>query len=257
MRTAQWNDAVSVIDRVTLVLGAFKAEDKRLGVSELARRANLPKSTVSRLVSELVEHRYLERDGSGVRPGLRLFELGELATQPKELRSLALATMTDLRDATGQSVNLAVLEGGEVVYIGMLRGRNAARVPARVGGRLPAHTTAVGKALLAYSSAEIVEAVIDGGLAGPQPGSITDPEVLRRELEVVRETGLAYDREESGRGVLCVASPILKTGYGPIAAISVSGRTGLLDVKNVGPAVRTAALGLGRHLPARALSWPL
>ena len=257
MRTAQWNDAVSVIDRVTLVLGAFRSDDKRLGVSELARRANLPKSTVSRLVAELVEHRYLERDGAGVRPGLRLFELGELATQPKELRSLALATMTDLRDATGQTVNLAVLEGGEVVYIGMLRGRNASRAPARVGGRLPAHTTGVGKALLAFSPPEAADAVIAGGLARLQPNSITDPDVLRRELEAVRVSGLAYDREESGRGIVCVASPILKSGYGPIAAISVSGRAGLIDVKHLGAAVRTAALGLGRNLPARALSWPL
>ena len=240
-----------------MVLGAFKADDKRLGVSELARRANLPKSTVSRLVSELVEHRYLERDGSGVRPGLRLFELGELATQPKELRSLALATMTDLRDATGQTVNLAVLEGTEVVYIGLLRGRNAPRTPARVGGRLPAHTTGVGKALLAFSSDEIVESVIASGLVKAQPASISDPDVLRHELEAVRGSHLAYDREESGRGIVCVASPILKSGYGPIAAISVSGRAGMFDVNHFGPAVRTAALGLGRHLPPQALSWPL
>lgn len=257
MRTAQWNDAVSVIDRVTALLGAFRAEDKQLGVSELARRANLPKSTVSRLVAELVEHRYLERDGTGVRLGLRLFELGELAAKPKELRSLALATMADLRDATGQTVHIAVLEGTEVVYIGILRGRDTPKLGSRVGGRLPAYATGVGKALLAFSTPDVAERVIDNGLVQLQPHTITDPGLLLRQLEKIRHSGIAYEREESGPGVTCAASPILTGNQHPVAAISVAGRVGLLDVRRVGPAVHTAALALGRNLPARTIYGPL
>ncbi len=253
MRTAQWNDSVSVIDRVTAVLGSFRVEDKKLGVSEIARRSNLPKSTVSRLVAELVRHRYLERDGTSVRLGLRLFELGELAAQPKELRSLALATMADLRDATGQTVHLAVLEGVEVVYIGILRGRNAPKLGSRVGGRMPAYATAVGKALLAFSTPDVVENVVSNGLVARQPRTIVDPTVLRRELETIRNSGLAYEREESGPNVACAASAILTSTREPIAAISVSGQVDQFDARHVGPAVHTAALGLGRQLSLRAL----
>lgn len=239
MRTAEWNDAVSVIDRVTAVLAAFKAEDRRLGVSELARRANLPKSTVSRLVSELVEHRYLERDGTGVRLGVRLFELGELAAQPKELRSLALATMADLRDTTGQTVQLGVLEGTDVVHIASLRGRGPATQAFRVGGRVPAHSSAMGRAILAFSPPEVLERVVP----------TTDLAAFRKELEKIRTARVAYDRDESGAGNTCAASPILTTTHEPVAAISVSGRVGLFDIRRAGPAVHTAALVLGRLLP--------
>lgn len=244
---------VSMIERVTAVLEAFRVDDTHLGVSELARRVGLPKSTVSRLVADLVTHRYLERDGSGLRLGLRLFELGERAAKPKELRSLALATMADLRDATGQTVHIAVLEGTEVVYIGILRGRNAPKLGSRVGGRLPAYATGMGKALLAFSSPEVVAGVIAKGLVQLQPRTITDPDVLLRELEQIRQTGIAYSREESGADVVCAASPILTLSKEPVASISVVGRVGLLDVQRVGPAVHTAALALGRNLPANAI----
>jgi len=253
MRTAQWNDAVSVIDRVTLVLGAFRAEDVRLGVSELARRANLPKSTVSRLVAELVEHRYLERDGTGVRPGLRLFELGELAAQPKQLRALALATMADLHDATGQTVALGILQGTEVLVIGVIRGRNAPRLPFRVGGRIPAGSSALGIALLAHSEADVVARVADSDAPGRDaPGGD-----LRARLAEVGRSGLAHDPVDPARGIRCIASAIVAGEQGPIAAIAVCGRAESFDADRVAPALRTAVLGLARSLPPRAVLWPL
>ncbi|GAB3605712.1 IclR family transcriptional regulator [Conyzicola nivalis] len=244
MRTSQWSDAVSVIERVTIVLGCFGADDQRVGISELARRANLPKSTVSRLVSELVEHRYLERDGAGVRLGLRLFELGELAAQPKALRTLALAAMADLRDVTGHTVQLAVLEGVEVVYVGVIHGRNPPAPRARIGSRLPAHATAVGKAILAFSAPDAVERVIETGLplVGAAPVRVS---AFRAQLDGVRAGGIALD---SDSGADCVASPILDGAGRAVAAISVCGRTGAFDAPGAGPAVRTAALGLARRL---------
>jgi IclR family acetate operon transcriptional repressor len=244
MRTSQWNDAVSVIERVTIVLGCFGAADQRIGISELARRANLPKSTVSRLVSELVEHRYLERDGAGVRLGLRLFELGELAAQPRALRALALAAMADLRDVTGHTVQLAVLEGAEVVYLGVIHGRNPPAPRARVGSRQPAHTTAVGKAILAFSDPDATERVVKFGLLA-DGGSPAETAAFRGYLDIVRAEGLALDSHE---GADCVACPILDGAGRAVAAISVCGRTGSFDAAAAGPAVRTAALGLARRL---------
>ncbi|PRY69170.1 IclR family transcriptional regulator [Glaciihabitans tibetensis] len=223
MRTTQWNDAVSVIDRVTLVLECFRVDDKRLGVSELARRANLPKSTVSRLVSELVEHRYLERDGSGIRLGLRLFELGELAAQPNALRGLALSTMADLRDATGQTVHLEVLDGSDVVCIGVLRGQDAVGRHPRVGDRWSADSTAAGRVMRAYV---------------PGFGSVRDPGLVLR-----------HDRE--GSEITCAASAILTPDLQPIAAIAISGPQSTAGGESVTLAVRTAAIALGRRLAAR------
>jgi IclR family acetate operon transcriptional repressor len=242
MRSAQSNEAISVIDRVMLVLECFRPDDRRLGVSELARRANLPKSTVSRLVSELVEHRYLERDGTGVRLGLRLFELGELAAQPNALRSLALEVMVDLRDATGESVHLSVLDGADVLCLGVLRARNAPKTVPRVGGRSPASASAAGRVLLAFSGPDAAAGVARTGVP-EAPSSVA----LRDELNLVRERGVAYDVEPSVSRVTGVASAILTAESVPIAAIAACGQASTFDADSVALAVRTAARGLGRQ----------
>ena len=122
MRTADWTESVSVLDRVTAVFEAFGEHDEGLGVSELARRANLPKSTVSRIAADLVGQQFLDRDGDKLYLGVRLFELGQTVEQPRRLRQLALPVMTDLRNATGQTIHLAVLEGIDVVFIAIVRG---------------------------------------------------------------------------------------------------------------------------------------
>ncbi|MBK1787953.1 IclR family transcriptional regulator [Prauserella cavernicola] len=236
-----------MIARVSLVFGAFRPEDEALGVREISRRTGLAASTVSRIVRELVEHKFLEQAGSEVRIGLRFFELGEQAATPHELRRLALASMSDLRGATRQTVHLAVLDGTEVVYVIKLRSRTAPPLGSRVGGRLPAHATGVGKALLAFAGTAVVDRVIAEGLTRLGPGTITSPARLREELAAIRESGIAYETEESGPGVECVAAPIRHRGGTPIAGLSISTRAGDSDVAALGPAVRTAAIALGRQ----------
>jgi IclR family acetate operon transcriptional repressor len=147
MRTAAWTDSVSVLDRVTAVLDAF-GDDDRLGVSEIARRANLPKSTVSRIATDLVRQRYLDRDGEALQLGLRLFELGEAVDRPRRLRRIAHPVMARLHELTGESVALAVLDGDHVVVIAGLAGRDG-RGP-QAGDRTVAHRTALGTAMLAH-----------------------------------------------------------------------------------------------------------
>ena len=238
--------AVTIIERMTAVLGVFTPTNDRMGVNEIARRSGLPKSTVSRFVTNLVEHGYLERQGRLVCIGLKLFELGTLSGQPNELRSLALPTMADLRSTTRQTVHLSVLEGTDVVYIGILRGEDSTQLKSRVGGRLPAYATGAGKALLAFSPPEVVDRVIENGFVAYQPDTITDPASLRRELALIRTTGLAYSTAEAGPGVTGAASPILDPDSRALAALSVSGRIGAFDAKRIGPAVHLAALNLGR-----------
>jgi IclR family acetate operon transcriptional repressor len=248
MRTADWTDSVSVIDRVTAVFDAFGEQDDGLGVSELARRANLPKSTVSRIAADLVAQRFLDRDGDKLYLGVRLYELAQTVEQPRRLRHLAFPVMTELRDATGQTVNLAVLEGADVVFVAILRGEPASKPLARVGGRLPAHATALGKAILAFSQPDVVERVIQGGLEMRTPQTISEPSALLRELIAIRRLGVATEKEECAKDHACVASPILGHGGAPIAAISVAGAVSDVVPDRIAPAVRAAGMTLSRRM---------
>ncbi|WP_199432374.1 IclR family transcriptional regulator [Qaidamihabitans albus] len=243
------DDTASTAARVTALLTAFEPGDDALGVSELARRTALPKSSVHRLTAHLVRHGLLERDGTALRLGLRLFEIGQLAVRQRGLVDAARPYLADLREATRNTVHLAVLEGTEVVYLDVLRGPDAPTLPSRIGGRFPAHATAVGKAILAWSPEPVVDTVLAAGLPRISRRTITGPGLLRRQLAKVRADGLAYDREESGVGVVCAASPLRGTDGTARAAISISGWTNRMRVERVAPAVRTAALALSRTLP--------
>jgi IclR family acetate operon transcriptional repressor len=252
MRTGEWNTFDSVVGRVGAILGAFDNKHLSMGISELSRRSGLPKSTTARLATELSAHGFLERsDAADLRLGTKLFELGELASRQRKLREVALPYMADLRQVSRQTVHLAVLAGTDVVYVEIVRHRDAPRMPSQVGGRLPAHAAAVGKAMLAFAADDVVQSVIDNGLVAVGPRTITAPGLLLRELRRIRESGIAYESEESGHGVGCAASPIMSADGVPIAGLSVSGWNGKLDLRRIGPAVKTAALALSRELQAR------
>ena len=260
MRTGERNTFDSVVGRAAALLGAFDARHLSMGISELSRRSGLPKSTTARLAAELTTHGFLERsEGTDLKLGTKLFELGELASRQRKLREVALPYMADLRQVSRQTVHLAVLVDTDVMYVEIVRSRDAPRMPSEVGGRLPAHAAGVGKALLAFSDESTVQAVIDRGLPAVGPRTITAPGLLLRELRRIRESGIAYESEESAHGVGCAASPILGPDGHPVAALSISGWSGTLDLRRVGPAVKTAALALSRDLqlrgPARAPSW--
>jgi len=242
--------AVAVLERALRVLSVFDLDHTELGVSELARRAALPKSTVHRMVAEMVRLGILEQNGTRLRLGLRLFELGQLVPRQSTLREAALPYLEDLREATASAVHLAVLEGVEVVYVEILRGRDRQVLPSRVGGRMPAHATGVGKAILAFSAPEVVKARVEAGLTRCSPYTIVLPGHLSRELHAIRETGVSFDREESAVGVVCAAAPVFGANGLVQGAMSVTGRAERLDVERMAPAVRTAALALSRVLGA-------
>ena len=124
-------------------------------------------------------------------------------------------------------------------------------MPSEVGGRLPAHASGVGKAMLADSPEPVVQAVLATGLPAVGPRTITAPGLLLRELRRIRELGIAYESEESGHGIGCAASPILGADGTAVAAMSISGWSGKLDLRRIGPAVKTAALAMSRDLAVR------
>ena len=240
---------LTVVGRAALLLDCLAAGDSP-GISELARRSGLAKTTVFRLVHELARHGLVEDTGDGVRLGMRLFELGSSVPRQRSLAEAALPFMRDLQQATGDTVHLAVLDGAEVVYLQILRGRGTRQLPSRVGGRMPAHATGVGKAILAFAPPDVVAAVIAAGLDRRTPRTLVAPGALRRELARIRDRGVSFDREESGPGIVCAASPVFGADGAVLAALSLTGWSSRLDLDRVAPAVRTAALALSRQLGA-------
>lgn len=238
--------AEPLISRAFRLLGAFAPARQELTLGELTSHAGLPRSTVHRLAGQLEAEGALVRTARGWRLGSRLFELGQLVPTQQRLRERALPHMGDLFEATHQTIQLAVLEGSEVLYVEVLAGHNRVRTPSRRGGRMPAHCTALGKALLAFSGPG---PTIEGPLERRTRRTITDLGELAVELREVRRSGIAYDREEAQEGLSCVAAPIIGFGGKAVAAISVAMPARAdREPELVAPAVRLSALALGREL---------
>jgi IclR family acetate operon transcriptional repressor len=242
----------SVLERAFSLLEALGSDTASVGLAELARRAGLPKATAYRLASQLVELHVLERAGQEYQLGLKLFELGNAVTRQRELREAALPFMEDLYEATHETIHLGVLDKLEVLYVEKIAGRRTCPVPTVPGTRKPLHCTALGKAILAYASPKLLDAVIQNGLLRRTRYTVTDPLRLRLELTRAAETGVTYDREEYELGITCVSSPLLNRAGRAWAAISVTGPTTRFRPERTAAAVRTAALGLTRVLAHRS-----
>ncbi|MFJ2609104.1 IclR family transcriptional regulator [Streptomyces sp. NPDC087425] len=237
----------SAPDRLLSVLAAFDHDHPALCLTDIARRAGLTLTTAHRLVAALTAWGALERDGTGVyHVGLRLWELAALAPRGLALRQVALPYLEDLYEATHENVQLAVRDGGEVVYIEWISGRAAVGVHIRVGARWPLHATGVGLALLAHSDPDSQEAYCAGPLASFTPYTVTDAGRLRRMLAEVRRTGVAVSSRQVTADALSVAAPVHGPGGGVVAAVSVVVPHADAQVPALAPAVRLAARGISR-----------
>lgn len=237
-----------MVGRAFALLSAFRPSDRALSLAELARRTGISKATAHRLLHQMEEYNIVEMSADGVRVGMGLFELGLLASRSVDLREAAAPFLADLHGATGETVHLAVAEGVDVVYVQKLDGRNGPPTDSRVGGRMPAYCTGVGKALLAHAPAERLDAVVRKGLQRRTPRTVVALGLFERELARIRETGVAVEHEESTTGIACVASPITGEHGRVVAAVSITGRANRIDTSRLAPAVRTAALGISRSL---------
>ncbi|MDQ4115776.1 MAG: IclR family transcriptional regulator, partial [Actinomycetota bacterium] len=201
---------LSSVANAARLLKEFSREDRELGVSELSRRLGLATSTVHRLLATLADERLLERGSSpgGYRLGLALFDLGASAVRGEGLVEAALPVMATLRASTGETVQLAVLDGLESVYVDRLESPHTVRIFSRVGTRLPATTTSTGKVLLAALPPDDLDARLAGWT--PQrvtPHTIVDESTLRSRLAEIAERGWAENLEESRVGVVSVGAP--------------------------------------------------
>jgi len=245
----------SVTSKVTAILMAF-ADDGVHTLTEIACRANLPTSTAHRLASELVAWRLLERtEDRSYRIGLPLrmiaseYSESEVCTDTQTVIS-ALPVLHELSRATRNEVRLGVLRGAEVLTVQLHTNRPADRVHAEglVHAVVPAHATAAGKAVLAFSPPAVVDRVIAGGLPAFTPHTITSPDVLRQKLSVIRLTQIATSRNEFECDKAAIAMPIFYRGGRVAASIELSVRDLSRELKPASGALTVACHSLSRQL---------
>lgn len=219
----------AVIDRVADILDEFQGGG-HLTLSELSGRTGLPRSSVHRLLTQLVDAGWVRREARTYALGRSMFEWGALAQHHDELHRTAHPVLHELHSATGLVAHLAVLDGHDVRYLDKV-GRESVPLPSRVGGRQPAYRTALGKAMIAHTRLDP---------AGPDRMPIAESERLRGEIAQIRERQIAQEREESMRGVACIAAPI-GNGRTCVGALSVTGDVDTVDVVQLATPVRVAA----------------
>jgi len=198
------------------------------GVTELAQFLGIHKSTASRLLATLNERGYVSRSPQSGKYslGMHLVELSRVKLDQIDLRQLARPYLENLVSATGETAHLAVLDHGKVVYIDKVDTPQTLGMRSRIGYRIAAHCTALGKALLAELPAAELDSVLDTDkMVRFTSNTITDPDTLKLHLASVRERGYAIDDEEHEDGIRCIAAAIKDHAGRVVAAISVSGPT--------------------------------
>jgi DNA-binding IclR family transcriptional regulator len=234
------------------LLKCFSDDEYELGVGALAVRLGVAKSTAHRLATTLVQGGLLEQVPATAkyRPAVLLFELGSLVRRKMDVYREAKDFLRDLRERTGETINLAVLTEGNVVYLNSLESRRAIKVVSILGMRLPAHCSAEGKVLMAFGPRAVAERILRGEMVRRTAHTITDPAALRAELELVRRQGYAVDNEESEVGARAVAAPVLGGEGVAVAAIGIAAPAQRLARKTLVsylPQLQSAAAAVAQH----------
>lgn len=214
---------VQSVLRALDILILFQDENE-LGISEIAKCMRLGKSTVFGLVSSLVARGFLEQSKTNkkYRLGIRNFELGRYMQQRMDLRSEATRIVHEILGKFQETVNLAVHDRGEVIYLEAFRVPDVTVLYTLTGRRAPMHCSSVGKSMLAFLSDEYLEQfVFSKQLVALTPKTITDPQAVRDELLLVRKRGYALDDEEIEMGIKCVGAPIFDFSQTVIASVSI------------------------------------
>lgn len=217
--------SLSSVKKSLQVLQTFSAEQPERSVTEISRLLNAHKSSVSRILTTLASEGFVEKNplNNRYRLGFKLLDLANLVLGRYELRELAAPYMEELAEVTREIVHLSILDRREIVYLEKKGGGQTLTVATKVGGRNPAHASAMGKVLLSGLSPEKLEETLPGdSLVRLTTRTIVDRGGLLKELEQVKEQGFAVDDEESFPGIRCVAAPIRGVGGRTVAAISVT-----------------------------------
>jgi IclR family acetate operon transcriptional repressor len=215
--------SIQVIDRLTALLEAIARHRDPVSLKVLAADTGLHPSTAFRILASAIGNDLVAREGSGYRLGIRLLQLGSRVASHQDLRREARPLMEALRDQIGETVNLTVREGDEVVYLDRALPERMMRVEQRIGSRAPLHVTAVGKLMLGEAGEPACrEYARRTGLPGYTRYSFTDEEQLVQHVSGCLRTGFAYDDEEAEAGVGCIGVLVRDNEGKIVAGLSIS-----------------------------------
>lgn len=222
---------VRAVERALQILECFDDNHPERGISEIAEEIGLHKATTHRILTTLLNSGYIERaaDGQRYRLGLRLSDLGFKVMRRMNLRQEALPLVRELSQELGETCDLSVCDHGRVYYLDVIQSRHALTVSAMPGQRLPLHSTASGKMLLAHLPEDEIDRVFEGSLRAYTPNTITVPEQLRAQLALIRERGYSVDNEEYEIGIWATSAPIFNHAGKVLAAVSVLSPTSRIN----------------------------
>jgi DNA-binding IclR family transcriptional regulator len=246
---------VQSLERAAALLRALAEAGRPLSAGELAAAVGLPRPTVYRLLQTLCTEGWVAQNGRSFVIGASVLWLAARRLEQLELRSVGRPLLAELRDRTGETVHLGVLEAGQVVYVEKLESPGPLRMASMVGRIVPAHSTALGKAMLAYLPREQVERIVERhGLVRRTPNTITDPARLFQELAAIRARGYSIDNVENEEGIRCVGAAIFDHRGRVAGAVSVSGSVASISLerarRELGPLVRETAQRI-----SQAMGW--
>jgi IclR family KDG regulon transcriptional repressor len=232
------------------IINLFSSAHAELANSDIARMLEMDPGTVAGLVYTLKINNYLDQNPENrkYRLGFKLAERGSVLLAQIDLRKIAAPILEDLLEWSGESVNLAIRDHQEVVYVERLFGSHSLGIRSELGKRAPLHSTALGKAILASMGVSQVQTILDDyKLVSVTPNTIINLNDFMDELEKVRRNGFALDEEENELGGRCLAAAVMDNNRRPIAAISISApiqRLPLERIAEYGERIKTAALEL-------------
>lgn len=240
------------MDRGLGALEILASASEPLGVTEVARRLGVDKSTGYRLLVTLRARDYVRQvDGRKYLLGPRCIYVGQAATKTIAVHRLARPVLQELADRTGQTVHLAVWTGTQAVYVDRVQGSSVISISASAGTEVPGHATASGKAIIAYLPLEQLRQLYKGReLTRFTSKTITDLTALEGHLRKIGETGCAVDDEERYDGVRCVAAPVFDHHGTVAASISVSGATTQMPYERL-EGLKSLVMELARGLSTR------
>ncbi len=247
----------TAVERTLLILEAVAQREGGMSNADFSRKLKIPKSSASYILRTLEQHGYLRRDreDSKYRLGMKVVSLSRAALSGMDVREVALPIMRHLVDHIHITTHLAILDHTEAVYVEKVEPQSFIRMDTWIGRRMEVHSTAVGKALLAYLDPKEQESILrQRGLKKLTPHTITSLPKLMREFERVRQLGYAVDDEENSVGARCVGAPIFNSQGEVEASIASTGAIGTVtrdDVPRIAEALKDAARRISYHLGYR------
>lgn len=223
------SNLVQTIERVSSLIDILSQSPRGISIRDLSAKVKLPKGTTHRLLSSLTYFGFVRQDPKtrNYLLGFKFIEFGQLILSQLDLRKEAEPFLKDLAEKTKETVHLVFLDRNEIVYIDKVEadhGQGGLRMASRIGLRNPAHSSAVGKVLLADLPEEALEIFLrNKGLPWRTDNTITEPNQLKEHLKLVKRQGYAIDDEENEKGIRCVGAPIYNETGKVVAAVSVSG----------------------------------